>query len=174
MPSEREHYLCSPTPNPFSSSLQLGSVSCQVANALSNPSQPTTLEVVWGQIASRANGTSCSIKPSGLSTHLQNISTVLKKGGRKYLFPQKFRGLRLIWGERFHRKWVVPLFSPYLVVNTTHLTDKHSRNPFRICLDAEHFREKCREGVHKWQKNLDSVWFCRAFNHYYGPGNDMK
>lgn len=53
---------------------------CQVANALSYPSQAAALGVIGGQITGRANGTLCSIKPSQLATCSKNQSTGLKAG----------------------------------------------------------------------------------------------
>lgn len=63
-------YLCASTPYPFIS-LQLGSVLCQVANALSYPSQAATLEVVWGQIASRANARHVVLNQADLAITLK-------------------------------------------------------------------------------------------------------
>lgn len=142
MPPKRCALPLYPFPHPFS--LQLGSVSCQVANALSYPSQEASLKVVWGQIASRANGTSCRIKPSWLGIRFKNQSTGLKGGG-KHLFTQKdyllvdSEAIRR-WGE-FHLS--VFFFFRFVAV-TSHRT---SRNPFRICLAVENIVLKLTEHI---------------------------
>lgn len=68
--------LKEPRSSPLLQHSHLGSVSCQVAHALSSPSQAATLEVARGQVAGRANAHHVVLNRADLALTLKTKALV--------------------------------------------------------------------------------------------------